>query len=101
MFGFIKERLIPAPGLQEMPLKNDLPSGLKELSRHKFSPIKLRKGDSLSLRYTEIDGTRYDLGTYELTDAEAMTVDGGIVFSAEAGVFGEGRALGGVATEKT
>jgi hypothetical protein len=30
-----------------------------------------------------------------------MTVDGGIVFSAEAGVFGEGRALGGVATEKT
>jgi hypothetical protein len=71
--------------------------GVRELLRKSFDPIHVYPGDTLSLEYLAPDGTRTKL--VEARIDREYTFTEGVAFEADAGVFGEGRALGGAFVE--
>ena len=65
---------------------------LRELLRTPFSAVHMEPGDSLQCWYSDPFGNKTDLGV--VTVKKAVTFTEGVVFDAEAGVFGKGYALG-------
>ena len=72
--------------------------GIRELKRSTFpGGLHVVPGDSIQLTYEQHPGDRQVVVSEKITKTYAFTE--GVVFEADAGVFGPGRALGGAFVE--
>jgi outer membrane protein assembly factor BamA len=75
-----------------------LPKGIRERTRSTFGfPATVIPGDTIRLIYWDEEGVEHSL-TRDTID-RAYTFTEGVIFEADAGVFGEGAALGGAFVE--
>lgn len=75
-----------------------LPKGIREIKRQKFVPIHVVAGDTLTLVCCEYG--KPDQKLVETVIDGTYTFDEGLIFEADAGVLGAGRALAGAFIEQ-